>query len=165
MAIRLSGRILMGSDLRAFNIAIKRAGLSKELRKAVLRGDSTASINRILSYGGYTLNRFQLGSYIGSRYTPTVSTAYFDKLKARFGNRSAMNVVALQRAGYQGNVQFTFRFKKKNGKFEFRTIQVDGTKYASITDLLKKLIEDLTEFGTSGEKYDDNTQVVSLTLR
>lgn len=159
--VRIHGRPLKGAEIRDLDNKLRNQGLKREVYRAVQRGDSPTAINKLFKQAGYNVGRLGAADYIGRTYKSKTSVAYFDKLEARYGSRSKINVETFRRAGWGGKLQFTVSGKDRAGKTTYRTIEVDGSKYEAIGDLTDDIYEGLLD-GWLDDYFDVETlEIVS----
>lgn len=161
--VRIQGRPLKGSELRHLENSLRNAGVKREIFRSIQRGDSPAAINRLFKQAGYNFDRFGIADYIARTYKHKTSVTYFDKIAARYGSRSAINVESFRRAGWGGKVQITIEGIAASGDSVHRTIEIDGAKYQSIGDLTDDILSDVYEEFL--EKYFEGLDVSIANIR
>lgn len=154
--------MLRGSELRNFDNKLRNQGIHREIERALGRGDSPTMINKMFKSAGYNLNRFQTLDYIAKSYSSKIATAYYDKLAARFGTRSKVNVAAFEQAGYRGKINLTLEARTKWGEVVYKTHRIEGAEYENIRDLIKDFGKDTGDIEEKYELEEGSVQVIGL---
>ena len=162
MAVRFGGRLLQGSDVRAVETALRDKGLEREFSRAIQRGDSPNSMNRIFKAAGYRFNRFQTVNYLSQTSMPGVLLTYTDKIAARYGRRSVINAAAFEKAGYAGDIHIRIGGEDIYGNYQDVVIKIKHSPYESLSGLTQDILRDIDYYTKKYKFKQDSTFLLDV---
>lgn len=146
MAIRFAGRYLNGSQGRQVRKALERGGLNRKFHQSILRGDTAASLNRILQQVGYDLKKPQIASIIGESYSYRTYKIWDKAVGRRYGEKGRFNHRRYSTSFFSQNPQLTIEYVKQNGDIGFATVNIYGERYNNILQAIESVVDEIPNF-------------------
>lgn len=143
---------------RKFSNAIRANADGRKLYNAVRQGDSVSKITRDFRNLGYRVSEKTIYANIFNRYSSKTVANFFDRTKAKYGQRSSFNASLIERLTGNDSVKVRVRGTTARGQvYNFDTF-VNVGDGQSLNDILEQLEEIYSEDNETNKSPLQNIQ-------